>query len=118
MNFWERVKQKIKIQNTTQEWVAKCVEVSIGTFRNWIYYDRIPQADQSVKIAQALDTSVEYLVNGKENLYPSSNNPDYNELCELLSGLSEKQLAEVKGVLKSYIQSNFQERDSGKRNRA
>jgi len=62
MNFWIHVKEEIKRQNTTQEWIAEQCGISYATFRGWINYQRIPRADQAVAIAKALNTTVEYLV--------------------------------------------------------
>ncbi len=67
MTFWERLKNKIKEENTTQEWVANQIDVSYRTFRGWISRKIMPNADQAVLIAQILHTSVEYLVTGKHD---------------------------------------------------
>jgi transcriptional regulator with XRE-family HTH domain len=65
--FWENVKKEIKQQNTTHEWVAKKAGVSFNTFQGWISKGIFPRADAAVRIALALDTSVEYLVTGTIN---------------------------------------------------
>ena len=64
--FWERVKQLIKQQNTTQEWVATQCDVSLGMIKSWIFNNRLPDAAQAVRMAKALNTTVEYLVTGQE----------------------------------------------------
>jgi transcriptional regulator with XRE-family HTH domain len=64
--FWNRVKQLIKSNMTTQEAVCLQLGISIGTMRGWITHSRLPDAEQAQLIAQALHTSVEYLVTGKE----------------------------------------------------
>ena len=70
MMYWERVKEVIQAQNTTQEWVSKKSQIKFGTFRGWITKNRLPNADQAVSIAQALDTTVEYLVTGTDYTDP------------------------------------------------
>jgi transcriptional regulator with XRE-family HTH domain len=60
--FWENVKKEIKAQNTTQEWVAKKSGISLNTFQGWIAKGIYPRANEAVRIAKALDTSVEYLI--------------------------------------------------------
>ena len=65
MDFWDRVKARIKQQNTTQEWVAGQAGVVVGSFRGWIAKGRKPDADRAVAIAAALGTTVEQLVTGK-----------------------------------------------------
>jgi transcriptional regulator with XRE-family HTH domain len=61
--FWENVKKEIKAQNTTHEWVAKKAGVSFNTFQGWISKGIFPRVNEAVRIAAALNTSVEYLVN-------------------------------------------------------
>jgi hypothetical protein len=64
MQFWERVKESIKLNRTTQEWVAKTTDIPFDTFRGWIAKDVMPKAHQAVAIARALGTTVELLVEG------------------------------------------------------
>lgn len=65
-HFWERVKELIKRNSTTQEWLASQCDVSLGMVKSWIFNKRLPDAAQAVRIAKALQTSVEYLVSGEE----------------------------------------------------
>lgn len=67
MGFWDRVKARIKQQNTTQAWVAGKIGVPAQTFRRWSLAEKeiMPDADQVVAIAAALGTTVEELVTGK-----------------------------------------------------
>jgi len=62
--FWENVKNEIKSQNTTQEWVAKNSGVSFNTFQGWISKGIYPRVNEAIRIANSLNTSVEYLANG------------------------------------------------------
>jgi transcriptional regulator with XRE-family HTH domain len=62
--FWENIKKEIKQQNTTQEWVAKKAGISFNTFQGWISKGIYPRVNDAVRIALALDTSVEYLALG------------------------------------------------------
>jgi transcriptional regulator with XRE-family HTH domain len=62
--FWKNVKMEIKSQNTTQEWVAKHSGISFNTFQGWISKGIYPRVNEAVRIAGALNTSVEYLVRG------------------------------------------------------
>ena len=65
MDFWDRLKARVKQQNTTQEWVSTKANVPFRTLQNWIYTNRLPDASQAVAIAAALGTTVEELVTGK-----------------------------------------------------
>ena len=62
--FWETVKKEVKLQNTTQEWVAMNSGISFNTFQGWISKGLFPRVNQAMRIAVSLNVSVEYLVNG------------------------------------------------------
>jgi transcriptional regulator with XRE-family HTH domain len=64
--FWANVNQLIKEQKTTQETLAETIGTPFGTFRGWNFYNRLPDAVSAYRIAQSLNTSVEYLVSGTE----------------------------------------------------
>lgn len=64
--FWERVKELLRIKNQNQKWLSENCDVSLPTLHNQISRKIIPGTIQCVKIAQALDTSVEYLVTGQD----------------------------------------------------
>jgi transcriptional regulator with XRE-family HTH domain len=65
-DFWERVKHRIKEENTTQEWVASKSGINFGTFNNWIYHNRLPDVFQAQRIAETLGVTVEYLVGAEK----------------------------------------------------
>ena len=67
LDFWLRVKDKLDFQDSTQRDLAQNINESYNTLQSWINRDRLPNAEQAVKIADALNTSVEFLVNGKSN---------------------------------------------------
>jgi transcriptional regulator with XRE-family HTH domain len=76
MTFWENVNKMIKRSNTTQEWVAKKSGISPSALRSNVSRGIEPGVLKAIRIAQALDTTVEYLVTGieppdKETEYPS-----------------------------------------------
>ena len=59
-----RLKDKIKAQNTTQEWIAGKIDVPFGTFKKWMTRKTYPNIKQGVEIAKLLETTAEYLVTG------------------------------------------------------
>ncbi|WP_041866080.1 helix-turn-helix domain-containing protein [Sediminispirochaeta smaragdinae] len=95
MEFWDIVKKEIKRQNTTQEWVSNHSNISFETFRGWIARKRLPRVDDGVKIAQSLDTTVEYLVTGKnpDNWQPPRR---YADIVAALEVLDDKDIETVK----------------------
>jgi len=66
MDFWIRLKNEIKAQNTTQEWIAGKIGVPLSTFRKWMTRKTYPDMKEGVKIAKLLGISAEYLVTGDE----------------------------------------------------
>ena len=66
ISFWRNVNKLIKAQNTTQEAIAKTCAINFGTFKNRSSKKIVPDAIEAYKIAQALNTTVEYLVTGED----------------------------------------------------
>jgi hypothetical protein len=66
MDFWMRLKNEIKVKNTTQEWVSGKIGVPLSTFRKWMTRETYPDMKEGVEIARLLETSAEYLVMGVE----------------------------------------------------
>ena len=61
-----RLKNEIKAQNTTHEWIAGKIGVPLSTFRKWMTRKTYPDIREGVEIAKLLETSAEYLVTGVE----------------------------------------------------
>lgn len=80
LDFWLRVKDKLDFQDSTQRDLAQNINESYNTLQSWINRDRLPNAEQAVKIAEALNTSVEFLVNGKS----SNKKNDHSKTVKLL----------------------------------
>jgi hypothetical protein len=97
--FWDQVKAEIRLQNTTQEWLAQKIDMPLGTFKQQIHYKRLPDAVQAVRLAAALGSTVEYLVTGKP---PAGLSPEALEVAraaELLNGAGKQAaLAAVRGL--------------------
>ena len=66
-DFWGRVKQLIKLHNTTQEKLAIAIEVSFSTLQGQIVKNWFPNVLDGYKIANQLHTTVEYLITGTTN---------------------------------------------------
>jgi DNA polymerase V len=67
---WEPVKQQIKAQNTTQEWVAEKAGIPFNTFRGWITKGIEPRLTDAYRIADTLGVSLDILA-GREFIVPS-----------------------------------------------
>lgn len=66
-SFWSRVNALIKEQDSTQELICSQTGISINTLRGWVSKSVLPRADEAVKIARALNTTVEFLVTGEDS---------------------------------------------------
>ncbi len=79
--FWQNINALIKKQNTTQEWLCQKCGLNLGTFKNKSSNKTVFDAISAYKIAQALNTTVEYLITGQDS------NPYKIELDELKTNL-------------------------------
>jgi transcriptional regulator with XRE-family HTH domain len=83
-SFWKRVNNRIKTQKTKQEAVAEQCGINYQTLRGWVTNHRFPGGDEIYRIAQALNTTVEYLVSGEE-----PGKPDTAEALEHLKAVQD-----------------------------
>jgi transcriptional regulator with XRE-family HTH domain len=72
MDFYENVKQLVKTNNLTLRSFIESLGINYDSYNSCKKYNNLPRADEAVKIAQALNTTVEYLVTGtSSSLTPS-----------------------------------------------
>ena len=81
--FWKIVKELLDIQNLTQKELSAKTGINLGTLKNQICREVIPDAVEAVAIAKALNTTVEYLVTGEND------NAAARELTELKAKLAD-----------------------------
>jgi transcriptional regulator with XRE-family HTH domain len=65
MDFYERVKYLVKEKNFSLIPFLESIGINYGTYKAQRRYNNLPRADEAVKIAKALNTTVEYLVTGE-----------------------------------------------------
>lgn len=82
LGFWINVKEKLEYKNSSQKELAIAINESYNTLQSWINRDRLPDAEQAVKIAKYLNTSVEKLVTGKEIKTNTNDNSKTIQLLE------------------------------------
>lgn len=81
MDFYDRVKLLVKEKNTTIQDLIQSLEINFETYRSGKRFGNLPRADDAVKIAKALNTTVEYLVTGVDS------NPYKEELEKLKAAI-------------------------------
>ena len=95
--FWKNVKNELEYNLITQKELAAKLGISYNTLQSWITKDRLPDAEQALKIAKELNTSIEYLVTGKVE-HQEIKNPHIQDLLPKLNHLSDENL-DLLGVL-------------------
>lgn len=84
--FWNNVKSLLKNYKITQKQLSVIINLPERTIENWIGRNTIPDAIEAVKIAQALNTTVEYLVTGEES---NKAQQELDKLKQILRELSQ-----------------------------
>lgn len=64
--FWSNVKQLLAAKKILQKDFAEDIGYNVATLKNQMTRNISPDVDTAVKIAQYLNTSVEFLVTGQE----------------------------------------------------
>ncbi len=64
--FWSSVRQLLSERKILQRDFAEQIGYNVSTLKNQMTRNISPDVDTAVKIAKALDTSVEFLVTGVE----------------------------------------------------
>jgi len=87
MDFWLRLKNAIKLQNTTQEWIAGKIGVPLSTFKKWMTRKTYPNLKEAIEIAKLLETSAEYLLTGE---HPRGLSNDEQDLINIYRKLNQE----------------------------
>lgn len=66
MTFFDRVKELVKFKNRTIKSFIEELGLNYGSYNTLRKSHNLPRGDECVKIANALGTTVEYLVTGVE----------------------------------------------------
>lgn len=66
-SYYSRLRILLKDSNKTVRELLEAIGMPSSHYDSLVRYDNYPRADMAVKIAQFLDTSVEYMVTGKSS---------------------------------------------------
>lgn len=80
MTFWENVENLRAAQNTSYRWISHVTNISETTISSMRHSGTEPRASDAIKIAKALNTSVEFLCNQESDIFYNK----YNNLKETL----------------------------------
>lgn len=95
LQFWTNVKDELEYNLLTQKDLAESINISYNTLQSWITKDRLPDAENAVKIAEKLNTTVEYLVTGKTSLHTKE------QSRKIISALKK----DINALVDKYIQN-------------
>ena len=100
-SFKERLESEIDYNGFSKTDFAYKAGISLATLNMYLYKNSIPAADTAVKMAEVLNTTVEYLVTGR-NIKNKSNQYEWkkNELLRLLNSLDEQNITFLLEVTK------------------
>lgn len=96
MNFWERVDDLLDQKGITKKELAEKVDIDPSTISKGLKENTMPAADKAVLIAQFLNTSVEYLVTGKNSIKEEINDLyKHSSLIKKLDTIPEETRASI-----------------------
>ena len=106
-SFKDRINDELEYQDISKKDFAERTGISINTLNMYLYRGSIPAADVAVRMAQALNTTTEYLVTGADSTTPpskSSTKSDWQkkEINHILASLTQHQLTHFLEIARAY----------------
>jgi transcriptional regulator with XRE-family HTH domain len=97
----ERISVLLARRGMSRNELARKTGINSHTLQGYWKNDRIPRGDDLVRVAQALDSTAEYLITGIERSGAlSSSDPLVNEILKELRGRSRPELLMTLGALR------------------
>lgn len=106
-SFKDRINDELDYQGISKKDFAEQVGISINTLNMYLYRGSIPAADVAVRMAQALNTTTEYLVTGADSTTlpsKSGTKSDWQkkEINHILGTLTPHQLSHFLEIARAY----------------
>jgi len=101
------VEALLRANERKRPWLSRQASIPLNTIHGWASKGILPRADEALRIAAALRTSVEFLVSGKGPPVHVDMDPELQRICTMLAGLSATELREIVGVVRSYADLHF-----------
>lgn len=100
MDFRSRLREEIENSGLLDKEVAAKANISKRTIDSYVGSQGcIPSADVAVRLAQVLNTTVEYLVTGETSTFQTSNDNKIKSITSKLKHFSEKDLSIINSVV-------------------
>lgn len=92
MGFKENLKAELQYRDMTVKELANLSGIKKQTLDNYLStHNSIPSVDVAVKIAKALQVSVEYLVTGQDSLFPVNSDKQIKTITNICQELTDEQ---------------------------
>lgn len=101
--FWARVMQRLPYHYNDEKDLAKAIGKPPGTLNGWKNKGRLPNAYYAYKIAEALKTTVEYLITGDDNQELLRLDPTMKKVCDYFRDLPPDDRLVMLGQVKHII---------------
>ncbi len=94
------MREEMEFQDIKPKELADKTGISVNTLRNYINaHDALPNIDSAVKIARALNTTVEELVEGRKNFPEIQKSEAAGKFLSIFAGLSQNDQKSVIALL-------------------
>ena len=84
LDFWDRVCELLKQKKMSHKTLAELADIDTSSISKGIKHKNSPNAYAAVRIALALNTTVEYLVQGTRDALNKDYNSELNHLYEYM----------------------------------
>lgn len=104
--FKDRLQNELSYSGLSNKEFAAAIGISINTLNMYLYRNSIPSADVAVKMAKALNTTVEHLVTGipqKQNYALKTRK--IKEIEIILNQLSDQHLSSLLDIIKTFCRA-------------
>ena len=98
MDFYQRVKDTCRAQNKKLGDLLREVEINADTYKSVRRYGNLSRADEALRIAKVLGTTVENLIEGQG----SQETPLLSDIYNRLPGLTEQQQEAVLALITGF----------------
>lgn len=97
--FYNRVEVEFRRQGKSRNQFCKEKDIPYSSLQKYWDTDRLPQGDIIEKVAVFLNSSLDYLVFGKENKIDSIT----ESIIEIIQGADDEQKIELRGIIRQFI---------------
>ena len=115
MGFKENLKSELQFRNMTVKELSALSGIKKQTLDNYLgAHNSIPSVEAGVRIAQALNVSVEYLVTGQSSLSQTESDKQFRILKTIFFDLNSQQrqlLIDISQVIKKTTNSSVSQQD-------